>query len=186
MNETSPSGAAREATFEELSGMPAFLESALGGLHAVEARMAGAGGAFAPVEHAWHLADLEVEGFSERLRRLLVEDGPLLADFDGTRIAAERNYRARSLAEGLAAFRRAREANLEVLRSIPDDGWERSGTQEGVGAIRVADLPGRMVDHDRVHRREIQEWLHGVPERFPERWRSVWGIDAPIQEEPPA
>src|SRR5687768_544819 len=42
-----------------------------------------AAGGFALVENAWHLADLEVEGYGVRLRRLLAERSPVLPDFQG-------------------------------------------------------------------------------------------------------
>src|SRR5262249_1808917 len=126
------------------------------------AREAGPDGSFSLVEHAWHLADLEREGYAERIRRLLAETGPHLPDFDGARIAAERNYRAKSLADGIAAFAAARAANLGVLRALPDDAWDRAGEQEGVGRIRLRDIPGMMRDHDLSHRGEIAALLGGI------------------------
>jgi len=78
---------------------------------------------------------------------------------DGARIAAERNYRQLSLAEGLAAFRTARRDNLAVLRALTTTQWYRSGTQEGVGRITLADIPRMMVEHDASHRVEIEAWL---------------------------
>src|SRR5215468_3573879 len=82
-------------------------------------------GPFALVEHFWHLADLEAEGFGARIRRLMNEENPWLADFDGERIARERSYLARDAAEGLRAFAAARSANLELLARVTD--WTRAG-----------------------------------------------------------
>ena len=56
-----------------LQEMPDFLERALGGLSDERALQRGAGGTFAPVEQAWHLADLERDGYALRIRRLLAE-----------------------------------------------------------------------------------------------------------------
>ena len=139
--------------------MPEVLERAFGRLAAAASTRPGTGGAFSPVEHCWHLADLEREGYARRIRRLLDEDEPQLADFDGARIAAERNYRQLSLAEGLAAFRAARRDNLSVLRSLTTAQWSRAGTQEGVGRITLADIPRMMAEHDAAHRAEIDSWL---------------------------
>ena len=99
--------------------MPDILDEAFGGLSAAEARIAGTDG-FSPVEQCWHLADLEREGYGVRIRRLLTEDEPALPDFDGERVARERDYKSLSLTEGLAAFRRARAENLAALRGLSD------------------------------------------------------------------
>ena len=45
----------------------------------------------------WHLCDLEREGFGVRIRRLRDETTPHPPDFDGTRVAQQRDYRALSL-----------------------------------------------------------------------------------------
>jgi len=116
---------------------------------------APAAGGFCLLEHAWHMADLEREGFGVRLRRLLQETEPFLPDFDGDRAARERQYRARGLQVGIEAFAAARAANLALLRSLAPDAWTRAGTQEGVGHLTLADLPRMMLQHDRAHAAEI-------------------------------
>src|SRR5262245_58004689 len=102
----------RDDLMRSLAGMSEFLQSAFTGLTDEQARQPGPDGAFAPVEQVWHLADLEREGFGLRIRRLQVEDHPQLPDFDGTKIARERDYRSLSLQEGLLAFRSARAENV--------------------------------------------------------------------------
>jgi hypothetical protein len=142
-----------------LAGMGAYLHASFDGLAPGEARRRATDGGFSPVEQVWHLADLEREGFGERIRRLLTATNPQLPDFDGARIAAQRGYQSRSLAEGLSAFERAREANLAALRAVPDEAWSRSGTQEGLGVVALGDMPRLMLEHDAAHRAEIGVWL---------------------------
>ena len=77
----------QETMLAELSAMPHVLETAFGCLPAADVALPGPGGAFSPVEHAWHLADLEREGYAVRIERLLNETAPALPDFDGARIA---------------------------------------------------------------------------------------------------
>ena len=148
----------RAALMDRLRAMPDFLAERFASLSADEAALPGPGDAFSPVEQCWHLADLEREGFGARIRRLLEEEDPLLPDFDGARLARERQYRSRSLAEGLAAFRSGREANLAALRSVEREQWTRAGTQEGVGRVALCDLPSMMAEHDLAHRVEIEAW----------------------------
>jgi hypothetical protein len=152
------SPADRDTLLSELDAMPAFLEAAFAGLSAAEAAAPGPDGAFAPVAQCWHLADLEREGYGVRIRRLRAETAPALPDFDGARLARERDYASRSLAAGLAAFRAARRENLAALRALGGEEWTRGGTQEGVGPIMLCDVPAMMAEHDAGHRDEIRAW----------------------------
>ena len=119
-------------------------------------------GEFSFAENVWHLADLEREGYGIRIARLRSEKSPQLPDFEGGRIARERNYNALDLAQGLAAFTAAREENLAALRSLSPSEWERAGDQAGVGQVRLRDVPTMMREHDRSHRKEIEELLSGL------------------------
>src|SRR5262249_42933594 len=134
----------RDALLAGLAAMPDYLARTFGSLSPADAATRGPAHLFSPVEQAWHLADLEREGFGLRIRRLAAEVDPLLPDFDGDRAARERNYSALSLADGLAAFRRARAENIETLRRVTDVEWPRAGTQEGVGPVALCDLPSMM------------------------------------------
>jgi hypothetical protein len=150
---------AQDALLDDLQAMPDHLARAFAALSPAEAAVPGPDDTLAPVEHCWHLADLEQEGYGLRIQRLLDEVDPLLADFDGARIARERDYRSRSLAEGLAAFREARRRNLARLRALTAAEWPRTGVQEGVGPIALCDVPAMMAEHDAGHRQEITAWL---------------------------
>jgi hypothetical protein len=145
---------------QRLSAMPTFLDDAFGGLSTTDALVEGTDG-FSPVEQCWHLADLERDGYAVRIRRLLNETEPALPDFDGERVAQERNYKSLSIADGLNAFRRARADNLAALRRLSASEWQRRGTQEGVGSVGLCDIPLMMAEHDAAHRREIDQWQSG-------------------------
>ena len=138
-----------------LESTPALLARAAATLLPAEARMRPAGGGFSFVENVWHLADLEREGYGARIRRILTEEDPALANFDGDRMARDRAYQDRAIAIGLALFERARALNLQNLRALRAEDWERSGSQEGVGRVTLADVVRMMADHDRSHGAEI-------------------------------
>jgi len=152
----------REEFLTKLADMPDYVREAFSRLSPGQTRTLAADGSLSPVEQVWHLADLEREGFGDRIRRLLTENEPYLADFDGARLAAERNYRGLSLEDGLAAFTEARRQNLAALRSIEGQAWFLSGTQEGVGKVSLCDIPGFMFQHDGSHKAEIEEWTKSV------------------------
>ena len=146
------------ANLSELSEMPDYLRRMFAGLDVQEACTRPAPDVFAPVEQAWHLADLEREGFGERIRRLRSEHAPQLPDFAGDRIAMERQYLRLSLPEALSAFDAARRDNLAQLAAVAEIEWQRSGVQDGVGTVHLRDIPGLMLAHDRSHRGEIDAW----------------------------
>ena len=149
---------ARVELLRDLAGMPEYLRDRFASLPPDLLTTAGPNGMFSPVEQVWHLADLEAEGFGARIERLLTELNPYLPDFDGTAIAEARNYKSRSLAEGLERFATARLANLERLRSVPDNAWARAGVQGGVGEVALCDMPAFLKQHDEAHKNEIRLW----------------------------
>ena len=148
----------RDRLLHDLEAMPEFLAEQFSSLPPQVACGEEPDGAFSPVEHCWHLADLEIEGYQARIGRLLSETAPVLPDFDGGRVAKEREYRTKSLPHAIAAFREARRANLSAFARLGEGEWSRAGTQEGVGPVALCDLPAMMAEHDRIHRTEIEAW----------------------------
>ena len=143
--------ARREDLLGSLAATPRFLHESFDGLSQEASRIPGPNGTFSPVEQIWHLADLEREGFGLRIQRLQTESHPILQDFEGARIAQERNYLSLSLPAGLAAFETSRRANIACLQSLTEEAWSRSGTQEGVGPVALCHIPVFMQQHDRAH-----------------------------------
>jgi len=148
----------REKLLSCLESMPEYLEEAFRGLTDNAAQLKAAGDTFSPVEQVWHLADLEVEGFGQRIRRLLAQTNPHFHDFDGEAIAKDRHYKKRFIEDGIVKFRRARRANIATIRGMNPDCWMRSGTQEGVGKVTLCDMPGLILQHDVAHQFEIEAW----------------------------
>lgn len=142
-----------------LESTPALFARAASELSEDMVRQRGTAGGFSLLEQVWHLADLEREGYGVRIRRILTEDEPRLSNFEGDRVARERMYSRRDLAEGLLVFAASRTRNLQVLREVSANDWKRTGEQEGVGTIALADVPRMMVEHDRSHEAEIADLL---------------------------
>ena len=101
-----------------LEETPEVVRRTADGLGAEELRRKPAAEEFSFVEHACHLRDIEREGYGERIRRLLRETRPLLADIDGGRLARERRYNEQEFGEGLSAFERARPKRLRAARPV--------------------------------------------------------------------
>lgn len=112
---------------------------------------------FCFTEHACHLRDLEREGYAVRINRILGEDHPVLSDFDGTRVAAERDYQSQDFLTATLEFTKARLSNVEKLCSLAAEHFQRTGEFEGTGPITLEQLLGMMREHDETHRQEIAE-----------------------------
>jgi hypothetical protein len=117
----------REA-LARLAAMPPFLEKNARRFTEEDARRKGPDGAFSFVENVWHLADLEREGYGARIERLRGEDHPRLSDFDGARVARERDYQSRPVAAGLAGTWMRWAPSATASGSAPGcrRGWGRS------------------------------------------------------------
>lgn len=111
---------------------------------------------FSFVEQACHLRDLEVEGYAVRIRRLLDEDEPRLDGFDGSRVAAERDYAAQDFADALARFREARLANARAVAELDETSLARRGIFEGTTEVTLGDVLAMMRQHDEEHLEQLR------------------------------
>ena len=111
---------------------------------------------FSALENICHLRDIELEGYTKRILRILQDDMPSLADIDGGRLAIERDYNNQSADEALEAFSAARRRNLELLAGLRPEQLEREGTLENVGVISLQKLIEMIIEHDQGHLAELQ------------------------------
>ncbi len=146
---------------DELGAMPTWLRSIVMQTPGRKRRERSSSepDAFTLHEHVWHLRDIEVLGYSQRLQRMLEEEHPFLPDVDGARLAIERHYRGLPLLTGLEELASARAANVARLRSLSRDALARRGELEGVGCLTLSQLVEAWLNHDRGHRGEIETLL---------------------------
>ena len=150
-----------------LESTPSLLARAAASLTREEALWKPQDGGFSLLENVWHLADLEREAYGVRIRRILLEEEPTLSNFDGDRIARERAYNERDLAQGLVSFAQNRARNIEVLRGLSRSDWKRRATQESVGRVTLDDIPRMMAEHDISHTAEIRSLLAHLKDGSP-------------------
>ena len=165
MSEPAGRGALDDA-IRRLETMPAFLDRALAA--APGSPLAGTGsnvdallfspetGWFSLVEHACHLRDVEREGYLVRVRRILAEERPVLAGFEGDVVAQARNYRAQDARAAAREFAAARRELVKLLRAVGPADLRRDAVFAGK-TITLTDLVGMAVEHDDEHRRQIGE-----------------------------
>ena len=160
-----------EAAIQFLGSTPVWLESHLRGLTDSQLRLKPGPepDAFSFAEHVHHLRDIEIEGYSQRLRRILAEESPSLPDIDGTRLAIDRVYNRQPVAPALMEFTAARRKNVVLLRQLSPEQLTREAGLEGTGRVTLARLVRMWREHDVVHRAELQELLKFVEGRSSEK-----------------
>lgn len=144
-----------DTAIERLAVMPAIVQGALHAASPDELLLSPGEGQFSLTEHACHLRDLEREGYLVRMRRILDEDCPALAPFDGAAVARERGY---SRQDGLAAardFAAARGELVRIVSGLDEKALAREGLFDGK-RITLAALVGMILAHDHEHREEIE------------------------------
>ena len=115
-----------------------------------------ADGRFSILENVCHLRDIEIEGYTDRIKRILEEDSPELQDIDGGRLAIEREYNKQELIPALKTFVEAREKNVARLRNVDVKELEKTGNLQGVGQVTLEQLLEMMLEHDEGHLTELQ------------------------------
>lgn len=106
-----------------------------------------------------HLIEAERRGFAGRIRRILAADRPdipaELADWDPPAVAAARRDDLRPSAELAAEFASLRDDGVALVRSLRPADMARVGMHPLVGPLRVDELLGEWVHHDRNHVRQL-------------------------------
>lgn len=102
-----------------------------------------------------HLIEAERRGFAGRIRHILAEDRPRLVAWDQPSVAAARRDHERDGRELAAELAALRVDSLVLVRSLTADDLARVGRHPEVGDLRVAELLGEWVHHDRNHVRQL-------------------------------
>jgi DinB superfamily len=157
-------------TEQEFQDVVGFLEETPESIRQLTAAFVGQGlrwkpgvNEFSALEQVCHLRDLEREGYAERIKKLLTENQPSLPDFDGARVARERDYNKQDFQSALQDFALARAENVRVMKSLSPDELKRSGVLDGVGAITLEKLLLLMSEHDQSHLKELSELRERIP-----------------------
>ncbi len=134
------------------------------GYAAVEAALAAAGpdrldeakdGGWTARQVVHHLADSEMTS-AIRLRRLLVEDQPVVVGYDEGAFAARLHYTDRPVDASLRAVEAARATSADLLDRLTDADWTRTGTHTETGAYGVEEWLRTYAAHAHDHAEQIR------------------------------
>lgn len=107
-----------------------------------------------------HLADAEI-AIAWRLRQTLSTNGVALQAYDQDRWASTFDYAHRDPKLSLASYRALREANVELLKSVPKQLWDNYGVHQERGNESVSHLARMVAGHDLNHLKQIEQILKG-------------------------
>ena len=141
---------------DRLAAMPQTVRELVNGRTGAELSHKPAPDVFSLRENVLHLRDIDVEGYEQRVARVLSEEHPFLPDVDGARLAKERDYNAQPLAPALEAFAASRARSIARLRAVSERDLERTAEMEGVGPLTLRELLQRWLEHDAGHVAEME------------------------------
>jgi uncharacterized damage-inducible protein DinB len=116
-----------------------------------------------PVPGTWsiqqiivHLVDADLI-WTDRAKRVIAEDNPPLIGYDESKFAAALHNELWSLDDAITIFDLNRRNFAKVLQALPPAAFERFGTHNEAGKLRLADMLPRMVRHVDHHLKFVRE-----------------------------
>jgi hypothetical protein len=106
-----------------------------------------------------HLIEAERRGFAGRIRLILADSSPgsqpRLEGWDPPAVAEARRDHLRPGAELAAEFAALRVESVDLVRGLRASDLGRAGMHPDVGPLRIDELLGEWVHHDRNHIRQM-------------------------------
>lgn len=121
-----------------------------------ELQQAAQDGGWGIVEILAHVRDWE-EVHHERVRSILIEDHPVLEDYDDTLWAIEHDYGSQEGHKVFHDIAELRQDLVERLRELDQDAWQRGAVLSGHGEITLTWLMENLVRHDAKHLNQARD-----------------------------
>lgn len=93
-----------------------------------------------------HIADFEIVA-ADRIRRVLAEDNPVMADGDPDRFVSALQYGARDVKEELAMIDTIRRSTARMLSACDVEDLQRTGVHSAEGPMTLETLLERCTNH---------------------------------------
>ena len=162
----------RAGILRELAAMPRLLTDALRG-QAPAALLRGPGRgewpAFGTVKHVRDAALV----YGLRFRFIVLDNNPLLPNYDEDNWVAASKDRVEDIASILAEIRASRSGLMRLLRRLDESDWSRTGRHEILGPVVLEAYVRHQVAHERMHLAQVRAALPGDAGR--ERFKALPG-----------
>jgi hypothetical protein len=105
-----------------------------------------------------HLYDFE-EIYTGRVRRALAEDTPAFDPIDQNALVQTNRYREQNLRDRFNGYLERRRAFLDLLTSLTDEQWRRTGIHSSFGELTITEIALNTPLHDVDHIEQITRAL---------------------------
>ncbi len=149
-----PGAAGHLGLVEALKSVPAQIRDLLAGLPDETLRRPAPDGGWSIIEIAGHVRDYaEVE--YRRLYMMATQNDPVLPSFDHDASVRERDYRSAQPEPILEEMAEQRARTIELLTTLVNWNWARSGQHPINGRISVRQYVEDILHHNQVHLADI-------------------------------
>jgi uncharacterized damage-inducible protein DinB len=132
------------------------LRSAVAGLGSAQLNAAPVPGTWSIQQIVVHLMDADLI-WTDRAKRVIAEENPSLIGYDESKFVAALHYELWPVDEAITIFELNRKNFAKVLRVLPEAAWQRKGTHNEAGVMRLADMLPRIVGHVDHHLKFIHQ-----------------------------
>lgn len=140
---------------EYLAG-PRLLREAIAGMTPEQIDAAPIPGKWSTRQVICHLADFEPV-YADRIKRVIVEDQPLLMSGDPDLFAARLAYGQRDIQNELQLIEVVRQQVATILRSVTAETFQRTGMHSTDGPLTIETLLTRITGHIPHHAQMIRQ-----------------------------
>jgi uncharacterized damage-inducible protein DinB len=140
---------------EPLRELPEVLEAELRGITEAEATRRTGEGQWCIKEIVGHLRDA-AEVYHKRLYMMSTQTDPILEPYDQEAVAREHGYMERGIDSLVAELRRYRSQTVELLTTLVNWNWARSGQHLEAGRMSIRQIVEHMVEHEAAHVADIR------------------------------
>jgi uncharacterized damage-inducible protein DinB len=141
---------------EEYLAGPDLLRQVVAGMEQEQFDARPVPGKWSTREVVAHIADFEVV-YADRMKRVIAEEQPTFFGGDPDRFANRLDYAGRNIAEELELIAAVRRQVAGILRSLPADGFQRTGNHSEDGPMSLEQLLRNITNHIPHHVRFIEE-----------------------------
>lgn len=147
---------------EPLRVLPHNLETLLTGIREPEASWRPGEGQWCVREIVGHLRDA-AEVYHKRLYMMSTQTDPVLEPYDPDAFAREHGYMERPLADMLRELAHWRAETVELLTTLVNWNWARTGQHLEEGRMSIRQLVEHMTGHESLHLDEVLRLRQTAP-----------------------
>ena len=148
----------RASLIDELAAVPARLRAAIAAADPATLAGSGSGDEWSPMQVIRHLRDA-VQVYGMRFKWMILDDEPLLPNYDENRWAADSPDGPADIESVLAAIEAYRAETVRLLRALPPAGWQRRGNHEALGWLELGPYVRHELAHEEQHLAQLQHAL---------------------------